>query len=71
MEYGSRSYKVKLSEKELAEAISDYIYKETGHVVNITNLEHLVGVREEGYGLCIDVPYQDGVRVTVTEHKPI
>lgn len=66
MEISSNTKTIKLSEEELVDAISQYLeFKHSIHGV-VHRIEHLVGTRTEGHGLMeVDVPYQDGVKITI------
>ena len=62
--------KIILTEEDLKSALEYWLLVVHRQSVEIKHLEHLVGERTEGYGGCeVDVPYQEGVKLTVTD-KP-
>lgn len=59
---------ISLSEHDLMKALEYWLLVVHGQRVEIKHLTHLVGERTEGYGqMEIDVPYQEGVKLTVVD----
>lgn len=59
---------ITLSEHDLKCALEYWLLVVHQQRVEIKGLTHLVGERTEGYGqMEIDVPYQDGVKLTVVD----
>lgn len=69
MEVSNKSYEIQLNEDELKSAIELYMSVQHGVSVKIKYLKHKVGSVIESYGSSeIDIPYQDGVSMTVEDY---
>lgn len=67
MKVSQSSYTIGLNEEELKTAIGYYMKWVHGKDIAIEHLKHLVGERTEGYGLNINIPYQEGVEIVVID----
>ena len=68
MQITKPTYTMTLSEQDLAEAVAYWIKNVHKQNIKIKNIQHLVGTRTDGHGMMeIDIPYQEGLKITVEE----
>ena len=68
MLFKDKTQTLEIGEEELKKALEFYIKNVYREDVTVTHLKHNTGYRTEGYGMMeMDVPYQEGLTLTVKE----